>query len=167
MTAAIEFGLRWRPNTWRFGYNEDGSLREGQFGVELLERSRSTTNITANIQEERLPTPTPPGVSPDDPAPRPLCYIQAPGLEAGDYALTISGERIQQASARDWARYQIIRKGPSWAQSESLRQLIILKNATRQANPTDSDIIRLEGEISRQRLPSQRTLEIYPAKDPG
>ncbi len=162
MTVALEFGLRWRSNTWRFGYKEDGSLREGQFGIELTGRNRSATRITANIQEERLPTPTPSGVSPDDPAPRPLCYIQAPGLEPGDYALDISGLRIQQASAEDWARYQIIREGPSWQQSEDLRQIILRKNALRAANPAAAEILALESAISRQRLPAAHTLEIYP-----
>jgi hypothetical protein len=166
LTVGIEFGLRWRPNTWRFGYKEDGSLRDGQFGIELTDRTRSSTNITSTITEERLPTPTPPGVSPADPAPRPLCYIQAPGLEPGDYALDIAGERIQQASAEDWARYQVIREGPSWKQSEALRQLIIRKNATRQQNPTDSTIASLEGDISRLRLPVSRSLEIHRVSEP-
>lgn len=166
LTVGIEFGLRWRPNTWRFGYKEDGSLRDGQFGIELTDRTRSSTNITSTITEERLPTPTPPDISPTDPAPRPLCYIQAPGLEPGDYALDISGVRIQQASAEDWARYQIIRHGPSWKQADALRELIVRKNATRQKNPTDSAIVSLEGEISRLRLPVSHALEIYRLSEP-
>ena len=175
LTLAWEPGLRWAPNNWRFGYLTDGSLRDGQFGIELVQRSRSGRQATATTIEARLPTPNPPRIDDIDPAPRPQCYIQITGLDPGDYALHVDGQRIVQGNEAEWARYQIIGKGPSWDQAERLRQTIVRKNtlllshwlmedpSQLAGDPDDPQIHQLEAQIATLRKPVLRTYEVRPA----
>ena len=128
LTLAWENGLRWMANNWRFGYMADGSLRDGQFGIQLLHRHRSRRHASLRTLEARLPTPNPPGVIDIEPDSRPQCYIQITGLDPGLYALEVDGQRIVEGSETEWARYQVISHGPSWDQAERLRQVIVRKN---------------------------------------
>ena len=172
MTLALERGLRWAPNHWRFGYLADGGLRDGQFGIELMQRSRSVNHVTARTLEARLPTPNPPRILDTEPDSRPQCYIQITGLDPGVYALEVDGELIVQGTQTEWARYQVISQGPSWDQAEQLRQIIVSKNALLLSrwrsedplqppgDPADAYVDELESQITTLRKPVPRTYEL-------
>lgn len=178
-TLALERSLQWRSSNWRFGYQSDGSLRDGGFGTRILDRSRTDQFVRVRHQEELLPTPNPEGFVDRTESTRPQCYIQLRGLASGMYALRVDGEEVQRAADYDWGRYQIIADGPSWKQAENLRQLIVKKNAlfarrwapggeARSATGSTSDIqpfadpvvAEIEREIAKTRKPVARVYEV-------
>jgi lysophospholipase L1-like esterase len=125
--------------------------------------------------------------------------IKASDLKAGKYTLEINGKSHQTADANHWMGQDDnwdydregarIRKGPSLAQSEKLRQTIVEKNRLyfnrwRPANETylfgfrkheqgnnaveipkfDPLIEKLEADIARLRVPVKHTYQLVPAK---
>lgn len=171
LTFGLEAGLRWTRNHWRFGYQEDGALRAGQFGIAVLERSRSDQHARLTTREDRLPTPNPPGELDLDPNAKPQCYIQIPGFAPGRYALEVDGERVLEGDAAEWARYEVIAQGPSWAQAERLRQAVLRKNRLvgewlnnwedpRKRATREADIAAVEQEIAQLRQPGEHVYEV-------
>jgi hypothetical protein len=156
-TLALERSLRWRSSNWRFGYMRDGSLREGGFGTRILDRSRTDQSVRVRHQEELLPTPNPEGFVDRTESTRPHCYIQGRGLAPGMYALRVDGREVQRAADYDWGRYQLVTDGPSWSQSENLRQLIVKKNAL---------FVRRWGSGGEARTTGGANAEVQPFNDP-
>jgi len=157
MTPVLEWALHWSPNSWRFGYMADNTLRGGQFGIELTQRNRSGRQVTARTIEDRLPTPIPPGILDTDPTPRPRCYIQITGLEPGVYALHVDGERIVEGTEAEWDRYQTVSQGPSWDQAERLRQTIVRKNNLLLSARLSEDPPQPHGDLADPRVEELET----------
>jgi hypothetical protein len=167
MTLMLHPGLRWPANNWRFGYMRDDSLRPGQFGIEVISRSRSSGHARMVTLEEILPLPNLPDFIDAEPESRPQCYIQISALDQGVYALRVDGQEILSGTAEEWARYEIISKGPSWNQAEELRRTIVRKNALwiEQGSPgmendSQQSIRELEATVARLRKPVQRNYEV-------
>ena len=174
MTLMLHPGLRWPANNWRFGYMRDDSLRPGQFGIEVISRSRSSGHARMVTLEEILPLPNLPDFIDAEPESRPQCYIQISALDPGVYALRVDGQEILSGTAEEWARYEIISQGPSWNQAEELRRTIVRKNAlwseqesrssayesTGTVNESQPSIRELEATIARLRKPVQRNYEV-------
>jgi lysophospholipase L1-like esterase len=178
LALALERGLRWAPNTWRVGIMANNSVREGGFGLRLIQHQRSATNAQLVVLEERLPSPNPPGYLDLEPNTKPQCYIQLPGFQPGRYALKTDGQLVLTGSDAEWARYEVISQGPQWRQAEQLRQAIVKKNecvarlwaaAGGQAGEgtvpnafpfADPQLAACQASIARLRKPVKRTLEV-------
>jgi hypothetical protein len=175
----FERQLRWGSAAWRFGMLPDNTMREGGFGTTVLEHQRTDSEARLVSLDARLPIPNVPGLTETDPSSRPQCYFQIPGFRPGQYVLRIDGQTNLTASERDWARFQIIVKGPQWDQAETLRQTIVQKNAhwreiaqtsltstdplgalkAAQANPK---LAEYEQAIARLRVPVKHTFTVAP-----
>jgi hypothetical protein len=181
---AVERNLRWRSGNWRFGYMGDGAFREGGFGTKILEHRRTGQSISVKQIEDFLPIPNPEGFVDREATTRPQCYIQVRGLESGSYALRVDGQEVQRAPDYEWGRFQIISDGPSWTQADSLRKLIVEKNAllakrwgpggearvaaTTQASLTpfnDPALAELDRKIAAIRKPVARVYEVIRVGD--
>ena len=128
LVPALEQGVRWSPNNWRFGLLTNNTFRAGGFGVILADHQRSDTFVKARCTFERLPKPPVPGrleLPADDLL---QCFIQVPGFKPGRYTLTLGGRPILTGSEKDWARYEVVTEGPLWDQAEQLRLAIVRKN---------------------------------------
>ncbi len=171
---ALERGLRWTGNNWRFGLMADGSWRSGGFGARIASHHRTDRKVRVVFTEERLTTPPPPGDVEIPDGLEPQCYIQIRNLARGLYELRVDGQGILQATHADWHRYRIISRGPSWDQAEELRRTVVEKNrrwlaAWNQARNRDGaeapetldpHIAELEARIAQLKRPVQRTYEV-------
>jgi lysophospholipase L1-like esterase len=178
LSFAIDPGLRWPGNNWRFGLMADGSWRDGGFGARIRNHTRADDYVRVIFTEERLPTPNPLVEVNLEKESQPLCYIQVRGLKPGQYELRVDGRAILTGTHADWHRYEIICRGPSWDQAEELRQTIMKKNRAweawwvRQRDRTadqreapDPQIAELEARIARSKKPVERTYEIVRTGD--
>lgn len=182
LTLAVEQALRWPPNNWRFGLMSDNNLRDGGFGAQILQRQRSEEFATVVLLEQRLPTPNVPGYVELQPDRKPQCYIQLPGLNPGQYELRVDDQKVLNGTDSEWARFEIIARGPSWDQAEALRQAIVQKNAAvterwravaGQASAAsgiagpdlsaDPQIVEWEAKIQELKRPVKRKYEIIRA----
>jgi len=176
ISLELERALRWMSNTWRFGLQRDGSLREGGFGARILEHKRSERQARVVLLEERVPAPNPPGFLDLEAGAKPQCYIQIPGLEPGRYTLKADGKPVVTGTDAEWARYEVISEGPQWEQAEELRRTIVSKNELaaqswrqeKESAPSpnaqppslEGQITELEAKIAKLRRPVRRTLEL-------
>lgn len=181
---AAERNLRWRSSNWRFGYMSDNTFREGGFGTKILEHRRTGQSIWVKQIEDLLPMPNPEGFVDREANTRPQCYIQVRNLDSGSYALRVDGEEVQRAPDYEWGRFQIISDGPSWKQADTLRKLIVEKNAllakrwvpggeARTAAKTQSDLtpfndpalMEVDRKIAATRKPVARVYEVVRVGD--
>ena len=85
----------------------------------------------------------------------------------------MDGVSVLQGTHLDWHRYEVITRGPSWDQAETLRQAIVAKNAvgekvwqarrmdaTAAAEATDAAVAQLEADLARLKRPVPRVYEI-------
>lgn len=177
LAFALERGLRWPSTNWRFGLMGDGQWREGGFGAQIHSHSRQDDHVVVVFTEERLPLPSPLpdfDLTAED---EPHRYIQLPRLNEGRYVLRVDGEPILRSTHLDWARYEIIARGPSWEQAERLRQAVVRKNArlarltspSADASPdvitTDPELAELEAAIAELKRPVPRRYEVVRTGD--
>jgi hypothetical protein len=174
IVLAMERGLRWPANTWRFGVLTNGQLRAGGYGGEAVVQQRTDSGATISLLEERLPTPNPSGFVDLAPDTKPQSYIQMQGFAPGRYELRVEGQTVVVGSEADWGRYVILSEGPSWVQAEQLRQAIVAKNAAvterwraLSAPPpstspllADPQLTDLEGTIQQLQQPVRRKYEV-------
>ncbi len=179
LTFALDRGLRWPPNHWRFALMANNQWREGGNGLTFQSHIRSDHNLRVVCTEERLPSPpSPVPIADPEQEYEPHCYIQLRELVPGRYELRVDGHPVLTGTHEDWARYEVIAGGPSWDQAEKLRQLIVEKNARwtawwqeQREQPPGSrgeppaDLRSLEKEIATLKRPVQRTYEVVRVGD--
>lgn len=178
LSFALDRGLRWPGNNWRFGLMADGSWRSGGFGARIRNHTRADDYVRVIFTEERLPTPNPLVEMNLEKESQPHCYIQVRGLKPGQYELRVDGRAVLTGTHADWHRYEIICRGPSWDQAEELRQTIMKKNraweawwsrqrdrAADQPAALDPQIVELETRIAHLKKPVERTYEIVRTGD--
>lgn len=174
---ALQRGLRWQPNQWRFGLQSDNTLRSGGFGIRINNPQRTDNGASLTFLEDVLPAPNPPGPLDLEPDTRPQCYIQIPKLAPGAYEMKVDGLTVLTNTDQDWARFVVVSSGPSWDQAELLRQAIVAKN-TRiterwrttpnsatpgQTDPVlfaDPEVMALEAKIRELARPVSHQLEV-------
>ncbi len=179
LTFALDRGLRWFPNNWRFGLLANNQWREGGFGLKFESHRRSDHDLRAVFTEERLPSPPlPVPIADPEQEYEPHCYIQLRDLVPGRYELRMDGQHVLTGTHEDWARYEVIASGPSWDQAEKLRQTIVEKNARWTAwwqqqrehgpgplgEPTP-EILALEKVISTLKRPVKHAYEVVRVGD--
>ncbi len=179
LTFALDRGLHWFPNNWRFALMANNQWRPGGFGAQIASNSRTDHDMRVVFTEEMLPCPPPPvPIADPEQEYEPHCYIQLRDLVPGRYELRVDGQRVLAGTHEDWARYEVIASGPSWDQAEKLRQKIVEKNARwtawwqeQRARGLDhlgeppAEVRNLEKEIATLRRPTQRTYEVVRVGD--
>src|SRR5690606_22036360 len=80
--------------------------------------------ISFTIQDQGLPLLAP-TASTEGKHPR-MMHIK--GLKKGYYSLTVDGQPVASASAKEWAKGVEIKHGPVFTQSKELKNLILKKN---------------------------------------
>jgi hypothetical protein len=177
LAFALERGLRWPSTNWRFGLMGDGQWRGGGFGARIHSHAREDDHVVVVFTEERLPLPNPLpdfDLAPED---EPHRYIQLPQLREGKYVLRVDEQPVLQSTHLDWARYEIIARGPSWDQAERLRQAVVKKHArlarlassatdsAADAVAADPELAELEATIAELKRPVQRRYEVIRTGD--
>lgn len=177
LAFALERGLRWPSTNWRFGLMGDGQWRDGGFGAHIQSHSRQDDHVVVVFTEERLPLPSPLpdlNLTAED---EPHRYIQLPRLKEGRYELRVDGEPLLRSTHLDWARYEIIARGPSWEQAERLRQAVVRKNArlarlvlsssgaSEDVIAADPELAELEAAIAELKRPVTRRYEVVRTGD--
>lgn len=170
---ALERGLRWPSANWRFGLQADGSWREGGFGARIASHVRRDDFVQVNFTEDRLPVPNPQEDVDLLAEFMPACYIQVRALKDGLYELRVDGTPVLRGTHLDWHRYEVIRNGPSWSQSESLRKAIVAKNARwleawqsraettpADAEAADAAVVEQEAGIAQLKRPVARVYQL-------
>jgi lysophospholipase L1-like esterase len=177
--AALEQGLGLPEETWRVRLRADGRGARAE-GVTITQVQTEPLRFVAT--DEHLPCPPPPdGVWRH----LPERVLSVRGLPAGDYTLSIDGQGVTTASARDWAAGVVLTRTPEYAQAEALRQAIVAKNRLyfhrwRPQNDTylfgfrrheqgknaaeipqfDPLVARQEQDIARLRVPQPHTYQL-------
>ncbi len=172
-SLALDRGLRWPGNIWRWGLMADGQWRPGGFGAVIQSHQRREDYVKVLFSEERLPTPPTPVAVPLEEGWEPLAYMQVRNLNPGLYELRVDGTALLTGTHADWHRYLTLQRGPSWDQAEALRRAIVEKNrlwetlwnARRQQpdapNPeTDARLAEAEARIRELKRPHPHTYEI-------
>src|SRR6185436_8275283 len=113
---ALAQGLGWQSHTWRLGIVRSGGIREGTYGVQVLEVKKDTNYATFTTINQQLETP--PWL--DNETPKALATpenrVQIIGLAPGKFDWKLDGYGMA------------ITEGPQFEQAELLRQTIIKKN---------------------------------------
>jgi putative membrane-bound dehydrogenase-like protein len=188
MAEIVAVGLGWDAHVWRVGLLKDGSIREGSYGTEVLEKSQATNGARLVTLDQQLVLP--PWDTNEAPVDfgAPMCRWQTLVLNPGSYDLLIDGQFVKTATDRDCKSGLAIDSGPQWEQSEALRQAILWKNELffhrwRPQNNTylflfrkheqgqnaqeiprfDPLIEEQEKKIAQLRRPVKHTLELVPS----
>jgi lysophospholipase L1-like esterase len=93
--------------------------------VKILKTDPKNTELIFTVEERYLPLPLPTEGGASVPLER---VLRITGLKKGYYTLTADEDQIVTASAKEWADGVAIRQGPSFAQAQELRTMIIKKN---------------------------------------
>jgi putative heme-binding domain-containing protein len=120
-----ELGLYGGP--LRVGFSQDGTFREGGFGLITRSVTRTDTSLAFEGRDYVLPPPLRPvpfGESVDGPG----LLLQTVSLNPGKYTLKIDGEVAAVATDEQWGRGHYVMHGPAMRQVEDLRKAIIKKN---------------------------------------
>jgi hypothetical protein len=172
LALALDRGLRWQGNLWRWGLMADGKWRDGGFGAVIRSHERRDDYVKVVFTEERLPTPPAPVEIPRDESYEnyePLAFMQVRALRSGLYELRVDGRPVLTGTHADWHRYLTLQQGPSWDQAEALRRTIVEKNrlwetgwTARRERPADPDprLAELEARIRELKRPREHTYEI-------
>jgi lysophospholipase L1-like esterase len=120
---ALEQGLGLPEEAWRVRLRADGRGARGE-GADV--DKVSTDPLRFGVTDENLPCPPPPDGVWRGSMPERVLTVR--GLPPGDYTLTIDGQGVTTASARDWASGVVLTRTPEYAQAERLRQAIVAKN---------------------------------------
>lgn len=176
LSLALDRGLRWPGNIWRWGLMADGKWRDGGFGAVIRSHERRDDYVKVLFTEERLPTPPPPVELPRDEAYESyerVAFMQVRALKDGLYELRVDGQPVLTATHADWHRYQILQRGPSWDQAEALRRAIVEKNRlweawwtaqrdrpAEQRTDPDPHIAEREAHLLELKRPREHTYEI-------
>ena len=129
MAAATEYSVGYLSTTYRFSILEDGTERQGGYGVNLSNINRKKEGITLNAKAEALP-PFFSGTSPSDAVRTRTSVgrIQIQGYPEGDYTLAVDGREVLTAPLGDWISGAMIHEGPDIEVGKKIRKLIIDKN---------------------------------------
>ncbi len=153
--------------------------------AKILAPGQPNTDLKFTIAESYLPLPPPK----ENSAIASERTLQITGLKKGFYTLTSDGDQVAVASAEQWAEGVNIHQGPSFTQSNQLRDLIRKKNELffHQYRPHNRTYILgfrsyeqgrhaeglkelglivtwLEGQISLHRMPVPHTYQLSPLK---
>jgi len=125
---ALELGdvLEWSDDPWRVTI-ADSPEESSSSGTEILELTRSAEAIQFNLQDERLPWPSPP-LTVTDNQPKISRILTINGLSPGRYRLTVDGIAVATADEAQWAAGVRLDTGPDFDQIEELRRAIVRKN---------------------------------------
>ncbi len=181
LTLALDRGLRWPGNLWRWGLMADGKWRDGGFGARIRTHERRDDSVKVVFTEERLPTPPPPvEIARDETYEgyEPLAYMQVRNLKEGLYELRVDGRTVRTGTHADWHRYCTLQRGPSWDQAEEFRRTVVEKNrawerwwATQRDRPADAreappaEVTELEARLAPLKQPREHTYEIVRVGD--
>ena len=126
---ALAQGLGWESHTWRLGIVRSGGIREGTYGVQVLEVKKDTNYVAFTTINQQLEPP--PWLDNEKPKilATPENRVQIIGLAPGKFDWKIDGKVIRILTDRNLAGFGMaITEGPQFDQAELLRQTIIKKN---------------------------------------
>lgn len=181
LSLALDRGLRWPGNLWRWGLMADGQWRDGGFGARIRTHQRRDDYVKVVFTEERLPTPpSPVEIARDESYEgyEPLAYMQVRNLKEGLYELRVDGRTVLTGTHADWHRYCTLQRGPSWDQAEEFRRTVVEKNraweswwAAQRDRPADpreappAGVAELEARLAQLKQPREHTYEIVRVGD--
>lgn len=178
LSLALDRGLHWPGNIWRWGLMADGKWRDGGFGAVIRSHERREDYVKVVFTEERLPTPPAPVELVPEEGWEPVAYMQVRSLKDGLYELRVDGQPVLTGTHADWHRYRTLQQGPSWEQAEQLRRTIVEKNrlwetwwaaqrdrpAAQRAEPHPR-LAELEARLRELKRPREHTYEIVRISD--
>lgn len=181
LSLALDRGLRWPGNLWRWGLMADGRWRDGGFGARIRTHERRDDYVKVVFTEERLPTPPPPvEIARDEvyEGYEPLAYMQVRNLKQGLYELRVGGRTVLTGTHADWHRYCTLQRGPSWDQAEEFRRTVVEKNRAwesgwtaqgdrpaAQREVSSPQVAELEARLAQLKQPREYPYEIVRVGD--
>ena len=127
IAGVFEWSLTLFPGVQRMGIGRNNSIRHGGAGVTPENVTRTETTIRLTGKDEFVFRPLEPKRSGVTNAPDGF-MIQFYPMPPGKYTLKIDGEISAIYSGPQWMEAAVVRHGPLFDRSETLRQAIIKKN---------------------------------------
>ncbi len=122
LANVIRQALQLPQNHWKMDIRISGEQVDTHLAVSNPSIQRERISLT--LQEQGLPLVAPAALT-EAASPR---TMRVGGLKKGFYLLTVGGQPVAAASAKEWANGVEISHGPLFTQSKALRDLIIKKN---------------------------------------
>ncbi|GAB4020017.1 SGNH/GDSL hydrolase family protein [Spirosoma koreense] len=127
LATAFEGGLGLPPRNGRITIDLAKNAIDSSVPTKQLTVDKRATNVNFLVDEPYLPLPSPKQdgkvISVDNGQ-----TLTIKGLKKGFYTLTVNGDEVVTASAKQWTEGVTLRQGPSFTRSAELRQLIQKKN---------------------------------------
>jgi putative heme-binding domain-containing protein len=124
----IAMGLKWEAHVWRVGLLADGKIRQGSYGVKVIQSERKEESARLVIQTENLVDPPWEGQGKPAPLSSPPNRVQIANIKPGRYDVKVDGQLIKVAADAEIRGGVVIDRGPQFDQAEELRQAILKKN---------------------------------------
>lgn len=122
LAKVITQALQLPQEDWRLDVQMASQKVDSGFQVSSPSFDRQT--VSFELQESTLPL-LPPSASAEEAQPR---VIRIQGLKRGFYSLSVGGQPVASASAKEWSNGVEVQHGPNFSQSKELRNLIFKKN---------------------------------------
>jgi putative heme-binding domain-containing protein len=191
-SEALSAGLKWVPQTWRFGITKDDKVRNGSFGTKVIDFKKTENGFRAVTLEDNLVLPRATQAQTNTPFASGDCMMQIVGLKQGNYDLKVDGKAVRTVSSSDIFRGMVLTDGPQWDQADELLETIKKKNElffhrwrpqnntylflfrkheqgknAREIPEFDPLVQAEEEKIAKLRRPVQHTLELVYAEKQG
>jgi putative heme-binding domain-containing protein len=189
MSEFVGSALNWESHVWRLGILPNGSVRDGSWGIKLLNQDLKPKETRLEILTEQLVFPAPLKTGQPQPSFAGRNRLQVVSMTEGHYDVFVDDAFIMDADHATLRSSIAIDKGPQFDQAESLRQAILKKNELffhryRPENNTylflfrkheqgqnakeipqfDPLIEEQEKNIAELRKPRKHTIQILPSK---
>ena len=176
MAEWVAYLIGFEPPRWRFGVLADGKMRQGGYGVTVLETNKTTERARFVVQLANLPLPPLPANLTNAYDMNPANRMQIVGMKPGRFDFKIDGQTVATPTDQALNQSIVVGSGPMYDRAEQLRQAIVKKaelhrQRARNAGPLkpeeaarlDKQLAELEKRIADLRVPGKNVLEIVPA----
>ncbi len=128
VAEAVAAQLGWPAGNIRISIMPDGELRNGSYGGEVTDVTRTPEFATFNLKADRLPSPGITNSKGETVNGAQRIRLQYSQLDMGTYELVVDGKQVRSGTSEGWHASFEIAMGPDFHQAEALREAIIRKN---------------------------------------
>lgn len=176
MAELVAYLIGFEPPRWRFGVLADGRLREGGYGIAVLETNKTPERARFVVQLANMPLPPLPTNMARAYVLTPANRMQIVGMKPGRYDFKIDGQTVATPTDQLLNQSIVVGSGPPFDRAEQLRQAIVKKHQIHRERERNAgqlkpeEAVRLEAQLAEiekriagLRVPGKIVFEIVPA----
>jgi putative heme-binding domain-containing protein len=128
MSEIVANSLQWESHVWRLGITPNGTVREGSWGMKMLNLDLKADQAKVELVTEQLVFPAPLALGGQQPMFSGKNHLQIVSLKEGRYDVLVDGTFLKDADQAALKGSVTIDHGPEFEQAEELRKTIVKKN---------------------------------------